>query len=187
MPSDTGRLQRFRKFWTLGFSIALLAGAALCGALTGSAQAQTTDTEIRGTPEVIDADVLKFGTRRVILWGIDAPERKQTCQLNGELWGCYDVAFRHLQLLAGRGEVTCTYRSDPDPFGRRFGVCESGGQDLNAEMVRAGLALAFDEQSDDYDAAMADAITAAVGLWQPGVNFEEPWVFRRRETPGGYR
>lgn len=187
MPSDTGRLQRFRIFWTLGFSIALLAGAALCGALTGSARAQTTDTEIRGTPEVIDADVLKFGTQRVILWGIDAPERKQTCQLNGELWGCYDVAFRHLQLLAGRGEVTCTYKSDPDPFGRRFGVCESGGQDLNAEMVRAGLALAFDEQADDYDAAMADAITAAVGLWQPGVNFEEPWVFRRRETPGGYR
>lgn len=165
----------------------LLAGATLCGALTGSAQAQATETGISGTPEVLDADVLKFGIQRVILWGIDAPEKRQTCQLNGQLWGCYDVAFRYLQLLAGRGEVTCTYKSDPDPFGRRFGVCESGGQDLNAEMVRAGLALALDEQTEDYDAAMADAITAAVGLWQVGVNFEEPWVFRRRETPGGYR
>jgi endonuclease YncB( thermonuclease family) len=169
--------------------MALLAAASLCSPLTGyaQAQAQTTETGIRGTPEVLDADILKFGTQRVILWGIDAPEKKQTCQLNGALWGCYDVAFRYLQLLAGRGEVTCTYKGDPDAFGRRFGVCESGGQDLNAEMVKAGMALAFDEEADDYDAAMADAITAAVGVWQPGVSFEEPWKFRRRETPGGYR
>jgi endonuclease YncB( thermonuclease family) len=186
MPSDNGRSPRIPKSWTLGVSIVLLAGA-MCGALTGSAQAQAQANSISGTPDAIDADVLKFGTQRVILWGIDAPEKNQTCQMNGQLWGCYDAAFRHLQLLAGRGEVTCTYKSDPDPFGRRFGVCESGGEDLNAEMVRAGMALAFDEQSTDYDGAMADAITAGVGLWQPGVKFEEPWVFRRRETPGGYR
>jgi len=167
--------------------MAVLALAALGGALTGPAHAQSTDTGIRGTPEVIDADVLKFGTQRVILWAIDAPEMPQTCQLNGRLWGCHGVAFRHLQLLAGRGEVTCTYKSDPDPFGRRFGVCESGGQVLNADMVRAGFALPFHEQSDEYDAAMSDAITAGVGLWQLGVYFEEPWVFRRRENPGGYR
>ena len=169
--------------------MALLAGVALCGALTGSAQAQaqTPATGISGTPEVIDSDILSFGTQRVILWGIYAPVKTQTCQLNGQLWGCYDAAFRYLQLLAGRGEVICSYKGDPDPFGRHYGVCESGGEDLNAEMVKAGMALAFDEQSDDYDAAMADAITAAVGVWQPGVIFEEPWKFRRRETPGGYR
>ncbi|MEQ1770525.1 MAG: thermonuclease family protein [Devosia sp.] len=165
----------------------VLASAALCGPLTISAKAQGTDTGITGTPEVLDSDILQFGRQRVLLWGIDAPEKKQTCQLNGQMWGCYDVAFRYLQLLSGRGEVTCTYKGDPDPFGRRFGVCQSGGQDLNAEMVRAGMALAFDDESEDYDAAMVEAITAAVGLWQPGVNFEEPWVFRRRETPGGFR
>ncbi|MEQ1899163.1 MAG: thermonuclease family protein [Devosia sp.] len=165
----------------------VLLTALLSGELTGAAQAQSTETGISGTPEVLDADILKFGTQRVILWGIDAPDKRQTCQLNSKLWGCYDVAFRHLQLLAGRGEVTCTYKGDPDPFGRRFGICESGGEDLNAAMVRAGMALAFDEESEDYDAAMADAITAGAGLWQLGAIFEEPWVFRRRETPGGYR
>ncbi|MBK8084516.1 MAG: thermonuclease family protein [Devosia sp.] len=183
MSSSKGRLHRFAEFWTLALSIAVLASAVF----SSQAQAQSTDTGISGLPEVIDADVLKFGTQRVILWGIDAPERPQTCVLNGALWGCYDAAFRHLQLLSGRGEVTCAYRGDPDPFGRRYGVCESGGQDLNAEMVRAGLALPFHDQSDEYDAAMADAITAGVGVWQLGVVFEEPWVFRRRETPGGYR
>lgn len=167
--------------------MAVALGAAMSGPLAGTAQAQGTDTGISGTPEVLDSDTLKFGTQRVLLWGIDAPEKKQTCQLNGEVWGCYDVAFRYLQLLSGRGEVTCTYKGDADPFGRRFGVCQSGGQDLNAEMVRAGMALAFDDESEDYDAAMVEAITAGVGLWQVGVSFEEPWEFRRRETPGGFR
>jgi endonuclease YncB( thermonuclease family) len=167
--------------------MAVLASVAPWVAMTGVAHAQETETGIRGTPEVIDADVLKFGDRRVILWGVDAPERNQTCQLNGQFWGCYDVAFRHLQLLAGRGEVSCTYKGEPDPFNRRFGVCESGNDDLNFEMVRSGVALSFGEQTDEYDAAMVEAITEAVGLWQPGANFEEPWVFRRRENPGGFR
>jgi endonuclease YncB( thermonuclease family) len=107
--------------------------------------------------------------------------------MNGTFWGCYDAAKRQLQLLAGRGEVTCTYRGEPDRLGRQYGVCTSGGQDINEEMVKAGLALAFREQSDDYLLQMVDAITAEVGLWQVGVEFEEPWEFRRRESPGGLR
>jgi endonuclease YncB( thermonuclease family) len=162
--------------------------AALWGAVPGDqAAAQTLATEVRGMAEVIDADIIKIGDQRVILWGIDAPERRQTCQLNGEVWGCYDVAFRQLQLLAGRGEVVCYLTGDPDPFGRRFGVCDSGGADLNAEMVRAGLALAYAEESDAYLPQMAEAIAAGIGLWQIGAVFEEPWVFRMRETPGGFR
>lgn len=177
MSRDSLHVQGISKFWALIFAMLLAAGPAL---------AQTADT-ISGTPEVLDADILKFGTQRVILWGIDAPEKRQVCQMNGQAWGCYDAAFRHLQLLAGRGEVTCALRGDPDPFGRRYGVCTSGGEDINAAMVKDGLALAFDEQSDDYDGQMMDAINAQVGLWQPGVQFEEPWVVRRRDTPGGYR
>lgn len=175
MPIDTLVQRGFRLFWTLALAMVVL-----------PAFAQDADT-VTGKPEVIDADVLKFGPQRVILWGVDAPEQKQTCQMNGAQWGCYDVAKRRLQLLAGRGEVTCRLVGAPDPFGRHFGVCESGGQDLNAEMVKSGLALAFDDESTDYEGAMAEAIGAGVGLWQVGVNFEEPWIFRRRETPGGFR
>lgn len=178
MLPDTGRTQPMRKFWTLAFSMATLG-------LPTPVPAQ--DTGISGKPEVIDSDILKFGTQRVLLWGIDAPDKRQTCWLNGEPWGCHDIAFRQLQLLVGRGEVVCQYRGDPDPFGRRFGICESGGEDLNAEMARSGVALAFEEETDAYVGQMAEAIGAGAGLWQPGVEFEEPWVFRRRETPGGFR
>jgi endonuclease YncB( thermonuclease family) len=182
MPSDTDHVSHMRKFWTLVFSM-----AALCAAPVDQARAQTQATEIRGMAEVIDADIIRIGEQRVILWGIDAPERRQTCLLNGDPWGCYDVAFRQLQLLAGRGEVVCYFHGDPDPFGRRFGVCESGGSDLNAEMVAAGLALAYAEETDAYLPQMGEAISAGAGLWQIGAQFEEPWEFRRRETPGGFR
>lgn len=183
MPCDTGPLPRLREYWTLAFSI-----TASCALAFGTpATAQDDATRISGMAEVIDADILRIGSQRVILWGIDAPERRQTCDLGGEHWGCYDVALRHLQLLAGRGEVTCYFHGEPDPFGRRFGVCESGGEDLNAAMVSAGMALAYEEETDAYLPQMADAIAAGVGLWQMGARFEEPWEFRRRETPGGFR
>lgn len=183
MQPDTERIPRMRKFWSLVLSMAGL-GAAVAG---GPAVAQDWPTEIRGMAEVIDADIISIDRQRVLLWGVDAPERRQTCQLNGETWGCYDVAFRQLQLLAGRGEVVCQLIGEPDPFGRRFGICESGGEDLNAAMVRGGFALAFQEETDAYLPQMGEAIAASAGLWQIGANFEEPWAFRRRETPGGFR
>ena len=183
MPTDTDWVPRFHKFIPLAFSIGFL----ISFVLASTVGAQVVDDKIKGMPDVIDADILKFGQQRVILWGIDAPERPQKCRMSGKLWGCHEVAKRHLQLLAGRGEVTCVLKGSPDRLGRHFGVCKSGGQDLNAEMVKAGLALAFEEQSDFYFPLMVEAISAGVGLWQVGVKFEEPWVFRQRETPGGLR
>ncbi|MAM61778.1 MAG: succinoglycan biosynthesis protein [Maritimibacter sp.] len=183
MPPDTGHLAQVCKCWALIFSIVVGAWTAL----PPTARAQTADTGISGLADVIDADVLRFGQQRVILWAIDAPERPQRCYINGTFWGCHEAAKRHLQVLAGRGEVSCTYRGEPDRLGRQYGVCTSGGQDLNEEMVKTGFALAYEEQSDEYLPAMIDAITAGVGLWQVGVEFEEPWEFRRRETPGGLR
>ena len=162
----------------------------LIGALLASpAVAQLPYVEtVEGPARAIDADVIIVGDQqRVILWGIDAPERTQYCLVNNERWGCYEAALRTLQALASRGTVTCVLVGEADPFNRRYGVCESGGEDINAAMVRAGMALAFLEQSDDYLPEQDEAIVAQTGLWQLGVEFQEPWIWRRRENPGGYR
>ncbi len=151
------------------------------------ASAQQVSGKVEGMARVIDADILQIDKTRVILWGVDAPERSQTCILNGQLWGCYDVARRTLEELASRGKVSCVLIGKPDPFHRYFGVCESGGEDIGGEMVRRGMALAFTQQSKDYADIQTQAITKGVGLWQPGVQFEEPWVWRHEHTPGGYR
>ena len=103
MPTDTDWVPRFHKFIPLAFSIGFL----ISFVLASTVGAQVVDGKIKGMPDVIDADILKFGQQRVILWGIDAPERPQKCRMSGKLWGCHEVAKRHLQLLAGRGEVTC--------------------------------------------------------------------------------
>ncbi|GKY88283.1 thermonuclease family protein [Sinisalibacter aestuarii] len=154
--------------------------------VAGEALGQDGD-EVSGMAEVIDADIIRVGTQRVILWGLDAPERSQFCYKDGDKWGCADAARRTLELLAGRGEVTCYLLGEPDPFNRRYGVCESGGVAINDEMVRRGMALALEEQSSDYVDAQIEAISEERGLWQLGVEFDAPWDFRRTNTPGGYR
>lgn len=155
--------------------------------LAGAAAAETPVEVLTGTARVIDADILIVADRRVILWGLDAPERTQTCALGDDIWGCYDVARRTLESLAGRGEITCILTGEPDPFGRRHGVCTYGAEDINAEMVRHGVAMAFSEQTADYEPQQLEAIGAGVGLWQPGAKFVEPWVWRRANSPGDLR
>ncbi|HZY69278.1 MAG TPA: thermonuclease family protein [Devosia sp.] len=140
-----------------------------------------------GPATVIDADIISIDSQRVILWGIDAPEPGQVCKLNGRDWACRDAAVRNLETLSSRGDVTCFFVGEPDPFGRRFGACEIGGEDIAAEMVRDGMALAYVEQTADYSDEQLEAIQAQVGLWQLGVEFMEPWVFRSINTDSDIR
>lgn len=166
----------------------LILVALLAALLASPAPAQIPFTEsVEGPARAIDADIIMVNNQRIILWGIDAPERTQYCIANAKRWGCYEAALRTLQNLVGRGTVSCVLVGEPDPFNRRHGVCESAGEDINAEMVRAGMALAYIEQTEDYVPVQDEAIIAQVGLWQLGVEFQEPWVWRRRENPGGYR
>jgi endonuclease YncB( thermonuclease family) len=55
--------------------------------------------------------------------------------------------------------VTCDARGH-DKYGRTIGLCHADGVDIQAEMVRAGMAWAFVRYSRDYikeeDAATAD-------------------------------
>jgi len=166
-----------------------IAMALLFAAIAASA-APADDVKTRtieGPARAIDADVLMVGKQRVILWGIDAPERSQTCILDARKWGCYDAAKRLLETLASRGPVNCVLIGDPDPFNRYFGVCEANGDDIGAEMVRQGMALALLDQTKDYQDIQLEAIAAGKGLWQPGAQFQEPWLWRAHHTPGGYR
>jgi endonuclease YncB( thermonuclease family) len=46
-------------------------------------------SDLSGTARVIDGDTIAIGNTRIRLWGIDAPEREQTCfAKNGDIYEC---------------------------------------------------------------------------------------------------
>jgi flagellar motor protein MotB len=52
------------------------------------------DITISGRASVIDGDTIDIHGQRIRLWGIDAIESKQTCELDGRPWRCgQDIAF----------------------------------------------------------------------------------------------
>jgi endonuclease YncB( thermonuclease family) len=95
---------------------------------------------------VSDGDTLKLRGTTYRLWGIDAPEAKQTCP---DGWPAGRLAISHLQsLIAGRS-VTCQAK-DSDRYGRTVAVCFAGGVDLGERMVRDGYAWALVRYSQNY-------------------------------------
>lgn len=166
--------------WCFAFCLALLGGHA-------EAEDIAAQTVVAGEAEVENADILRIGETRIILWGVDAPEPRQTCPAGGRDWGCYEAAFRTLQMMVDLHEVSCAIQGEPDRFGNIYGICQAGETVLNEELVRSGMALAYVDQSERYLGAEQEAKAAKVGLWQEGVEFREPWIWRSAMRPGGYR
>lgn len=167
----------------LGWFVAV---AMTCMSVT-AAPVFAQDTVMSGPAEAIDADIISLNGKRLILWGIDAPDRSQLCLVDNKQYSCWDAALRELSTMLTEGPVTCTLQGKPDRLGRPFGVCMIGDKNINEEMVRGGFAMAYTDQSDEFVPAQDEAKAAGVQLWQPGMNVELPWKFRMRNGPGGLR
>jgi endonuclease YncB( thermonuclease family) len=63
--------------------------------------------EITGTASVIDGDTIDIHGQRIRLHGIDAPESRQTCVADGEVWRCGQQAALALFDFIGRSPVAC--------------------------------------------------------------------------------
>jgi endonuclease YncB( thermonuclease family) len=69
-------------------------------------------------------------------WGIDAPEREQTCQgKNGDVYECGRVSAAVLLELTRGRRVECAQR-DTDRYGRLVAVCRTENGKMNGAMVR---------------------------------------------------
>ena len=149
----------------------LLLSVAALSAPIGEAKAQI----IYGNPSAVDGDTLDFGGGRVRLFGIDAPERTQTCQRASGAWECGADATVLLASLIEGQRVQCEQR-DTDRYGRPVAVCTAGGIDLSEAMARTGFAIALEHFSADYVATVEQARTARLGIWEG--TFQEPAEFR---------
>jgi endonuclease YncB( thermonuclease family) len=140
----------------------------------------TAQERLAGRPKLIDGDSFEIGAVGVRLFGVDAPEGRQSCTLDGRDWSCGDAAAAELRRLIGSRDVSCD-RRDTDTYGRIVAVCRVGTTDLGAAMVRAGLALAYRRYSNDYAEEERDARSARRGIWAG--EFRPPEEYRRDERP----
>lgn len=146
--------------------------------------------DLAGRARLVDGDTIEVAGQPVRLHGIDAPETGQSCEgADGRPYACGVRAADALRALIGSAEVSCK-GTRQDRYGRLIATCRAGGIDLNREMVRLGLALAYEEYSDDYLPEQVEAFKAGRGLWAG--TFDRPadvraarWEAARRAAPQG--
>jgi endonuclease YncB( thermonuclease family) len=161
-------------------TVAIATTAALCAKQRETFGGVATQPQTSsGVAKIVDGDSLEIGATRIRLFGIDAPEGRQHCTRDSMDWPCGTEAAKKLRALIGNEPIECVKR-DVDQYERVVAVCKSGATDLNAAMVRAGLALAYRHYSTDYVADEDDARRAKRGMWAG--EFTLPWDYRHGST-----
>ncbi len=149
----------------------ILIPAAIIGLFPATLRAETA-----GVASVIDGDTIEVHGQRIRLRGIDAPESRQLCRLDGKPWQCGKDAANALADKIARRSVTCEDLGR-DRYKRIVGRCTVAGEDLEKWMVANGWALAYRRYSEDYVDEEADAQAARRGIWAG--EFVKPWKWRR--------
>lgn len=127
---------------------------------------------------VTDGDTIRANCQgtieRIRFCAIDAPEKKQ--QLGNK-----STAFLKQLLSVGKVEMVPI---ETDRYGRTVAEVFVGDRNINAEMVKAGMAYHYAKYSRNCPSRQeiinAEAIAQRnkVGVWDGG-NYQKPWDFRR--------
>jgi endonuclease YncB( thermonuclease family) len=129
------------------------------------------------TYQAIDGDSFKAGNIEIRLYGIDAPEYRQTCSDKGKQQPCGRLALDALSKLIRNKDINCKIM-DRDRYRRQVSICKDGSLEINREMVRLGWAVAYRKNALDYVSAEREAKTAGRGIW--AWSFEMPEDYRSR-------
>jgi len=133
--------------------------------------------DLTGRASVIDGDTIEIHGQRIRLHGIDAPESRQTCRLDGKDWRCGQAAALALQEHIGAGAVTCRQIAI-DRYKRAVSRCFLGGADIAVFLVSQGWALDWPRYSGgEFGPYQEAAKTAGRGVWKS--EFKPPWEWRQ--------
>lgn len=148
---------------------------------------------IVGRATVIDGDTIEIRGQRIRLWGIDAPEGRQTCTRSGETYRCGQDAANALHLALREKTVTCVPEGRPDRYGRIVAKCTApwpnmtragrvfgwSPADVGRHMVVSGHALDYPRYSQRAYADVQEmAQRTRRGMWAG--EFQRPWEWRAR-------
>jgi endonuclease YncB( thermonuclease family) len=117
-----------------------------------------------GRARVRDGDSLDVGGVAVRLFGIDAPERGQNCDLDGTPWPCGTWAREVLERAIAGQTLRCSSH-ERDRYDRIVATCTAAGADIGRQMVLSGAAAAYTRYSDRYLPEEALARAAGRGIW----------------------
>lgn len=161
------------------YSIMTLPVLAVLATSSPQTPPQIGDT-ISGDVKATDGDSLRMGDHRIRLYGIDAPESAQRCEIDDQdaPWTCGRTSRKILQGLTKDVDVSCEVKDFHRD--RLVSVCSAGGEDLSYQMVRRGWAVAYERFSMKYVPAEISARRAGIGLWNERVSFEHPHDYRAR-------
>ena len=133
---------------------------------------------IQGKAVIIDGDTINIGNNKIRLHGIDAPEIKQACSINNEIWKCGVKSTQELKKLINGQNVYCEI-VDLDQYRRLIGICYVETENINRFMVKNGWAIAYRYYSEDYVVDEEIAKKNKLGIWKG--QFEEPYLFRKNK------
>jgi endonuclease YncB( thermonuclease family) len=136
--------------------------------------------EMSGTVPVIDGDTIEIEGTRICLWGIDAPEMKQTCEgRDGQTYECGRDSAAVMWALTRDRRVECSPRGH-DRYGRTVAVCRTESVELNATMIRGGWAVDYTRYSKGrYHSEEQQARRDHLGIWAGRFDMPEQWRHRR--------
>lgn len=163
----------------VALALAGVVGLTAFNQLLGTRSEAAAPMTLSGRATVVDGDTLDLDGRRVRLEGIDAPEMGQTCGRRWiGTWNCGRAAQKELDALVQGRRIECQIKGK-DKYARDLGVCFIDGRDINAELVRKGLAWAFVRYSQSYIKQEAAARSEKAGIWQGAA--DAPWTFREQK------
>jgi endonuclease YncB( thermonuclease family) len=148
---------------------------------------------IEGAATAVTGDVLRLQGQLVRLDGIEAPERDQRCGTgaagrgSAKRWSCGEVAADTLARIVRGKTVRCSV-SGQDELGRGRGSCQIDGQNIAAELVRAGLAFSAGGLLSGFGALEQDARNQKLGLWKgeadrPAEHRAKIWAAAQKAAP----
>ena len=133
---------------------------------------------IKGKAIIIDGDTIHIGKNKIRLYGIDAPEIKQTCTINKIIWECGIDSSQALESIISEKEVECEI-VDIDRYKRFVAICFVKNINLNKYMVQNGWAVAYRYYSDDFIKNEEIAKKNKAGIWQG--KFLDPYLYRKQQ------
>ena len=141
--------------------------------------------KISGFAKVVDGDTIKINSKKIRLYGIDAPEKKQKCKkpwltilfmtFNKD-YPCGEISTLKLKKKINNKFITCK-STNKDKYKRFIAECFKDETNINRWMVRNGHAVVYKKYSKKYLAAENLARNEKLGLWSG--TFKTPWEWRK--------